>query len=166
VSLPPGESKELTAKLQALRIMKVAASATAHAKAATPVSTTFLTDVQGIPALLLRVDDINDPVAVGETETYKIYVTNTGSLAAKNVAVTCMLENTMELVSSNGPTKAVLKGKRLIFPPMRSLEIGKREVWTVVVKALKPGDVRFGASVKCEQLDSPVTEYESTNFYE
>jgi uncharacterized repeat protein (TIGR01451 family) len=166
VSLHPGENKDLIAKLQALRIMKVAASATAQAKAATPVSTTFLTDVQGIPALLLRVDDINDPVAVGETETYKIYVTNTGSLAAKNVAVTCMLENTMELVSSNGPTKAVLKGKRLIFPPMRSLEIGKREVWTVVVKALKPGDVRFGASVKCEQLDSPVTEYESTNFYE
>ena len=166
VSLPAGEEKELTAKLQAMRIMKVLASATARAKAASPVSTTFSTDVQGIPALLLRVDDINDPVAVGETETYKIYVTNTGSLAAKNVAVTCMFEDSMELVSSTGPTKAVLKGKKLIFPSMPKLGVGTREIWTVVVKALKAGDVRFGASVRCEQLDSPVAEFESTNFYE
>ncbi|NOY75451.1 MAG: DUF11 domain-containing protein [Kiritimatiellaeota bacterium] len=166
VSLPAGESKELTAKLQATRIMKVAASATAQAKATALVSTTFLTDVQGIPALLLRVDDVNDPVAVGETETYKIYVTNTGSLAAKNVAVTCMLEDSMRVVSSEGPTKAVLKGKQLVFPPLRSLDVGGKAVWTVVVKALKEGDVRFGASVRCEQLDSPVAEFESTNFYE
>ena len=72
----------------------------------------------------------------------------------------------MELVSSDGPTKAVLKGKKLIFPPLPKLEVGTRAVWTVVVKALKAGDVRFGASVRCEQLDSPVAEFESTNFYE
>ena len=165
-SLPAGESKELTAKIQALRIMKVAASATAQAKAAAPVSTSFMTDVQGIPALLLRVDDVNDPVAVGETETYKIFVTNTGSLAANNVAVTCMLEDTMQIVSSDGPTKAVQKGKKLIFAPLAKLDVSSRGVWTVVVKALKAGDVRFGASVRCKQLDSPVTEFESTNFYE
>lgn len=165
-SLPAGESKELTAKVQALRIMKVAASATAQAKAAAPVSTSFMTDVQGIPALLLRVDDVNDPVAVGETETYKIYVTNTGSLAANNVGVTCMLEDSMQLVSYDGPTKAVHKGKKLIFTPLAKLDVGSRGVWTVVVKALKAGDVRFGATVRCKQLDSPVTEFESTDFYE
>jgi uncharacterized repeat protein (TIGR01451 family) len=166
VSLPAGESKELTAKIQAMRIMRVAASATAQAKATDPVSTSFVTDVQGIPALLLRVDDVNDPVAVGETETYKIFVTNTGSLTANNVSVTCMLEDSMQVVSSDGPTKAVLKGKKLIFAPLPKLDVSSRGVWTVVIKALKAGDVRFGDSVRCKQLDSPVTEFESTNFYE
>ena len=165
-SLQAGDTKQLSAKVKGIQIMKVKATAEAKAFAASTVTTSMSTDVQGIPALLLKVDDINDPVAVGETETYKVYVTNTGSLAATGITVVCKLEDTMQYKSSDGPTKGALNGKQVVFGKLKTLEVGKTAVWTVVVKALKEGDVRFGAFVKCDQLQSQVSEYESTNFYE
>jgi uncharacterized repeat protein (TIGR01451 family) len=165
-SLQPGDTKQLTATVKGIKIMKVKATAAAKAFAAPAVSTSMTTDVQGIPALLLKVDDINDPVAIGETETYKVYVTNTGSLAATGINVVCKLENSMQYVSSSGPTRGALNGKQVVFGKLKSLEVGKTATWTIVVKALKEGDVRFGAFVKCDQLQSQVSEYESTNFYE
>lgn len=166
-TLNPGESKKLTANVKAMKIMKVTASMTAKAFAAPTVSTSFLTDVQGIPALLLVVDDVNDPVAVGKTETYKVIVTNQGSLDATGVKVQCKLEKSMALVSSTGPTKAVSnEGGIVTFAPLQSLGINEKAIWVVTVEAKKAGDVRFGASVKCDQLQRPVAEAESTEFYE
>ena len=165
-SLPPGSAKNVKAVVKGLKIMKLTATADAKAFAATPVSAAMATEIQGIPALLLQVDDINDPVAVGETETYKVYVKNQGSLAATGVQVVCKLEDTMQYVSSGGTTSASLKGKQVVFAPLKSLDVGKTAVFEIVVKALKDGDVRFAAEVKCDQLKSAVSENESTNFYE
>lgn len=162
-----GESKVLTANIVATKIQKITSKITATAFAATPVSQSFTTDVQGIPALLLVVDDVNDPVAVGKTETYKVIVTNQGSLAATGVAVQCKLEDTMRLVTSSGPTKAVSnQGGVVSFAPLKSLEVAQKVTWILTVEAKKAGDVRFGASVKCDQLQRPVAEAESTEFYE
>jgi uncharacterized repeat protein (TIGR01451 family) len=166
-SMNPGESKAFTVNVLAQKIMKVSASASAKAFAATPVSTSFITDVQGIPALLLVVDDVNDPVAVGKTETYKVIVKNQGSLAATGVKVQCKLEETMALVNSAGPTKAISnEGGVVTFAPLKSLGINETATWVLTVEAKKAGDVRFGASVKCNQLQRPVAEAESTEFYE
>ena len=165
-SLKAGDTKLLTAKVKATKIMKVRATAEAKAFAAPLVSTSMTTDVQGIPALLLKVDDLEDPVAIGEEVTYKVYVTNTGSLAATGINVVCKLENTMQYVGSDGPTRATLNGKQLVFNKLSTLPVGKTAVWTIRIKALKEGDVRFGAFVNCDQLQSQVSEYESTNFYE
>lgn len=166
-SLNPGESRKLTAAVKALKIMKVSASMKAQAFAAKPVSTSFVTDVQGIPALLLIVDDVNDPVAVGKTEIYKVIVKNQGSLAATGVKVICKLEKTMALVTSNGPTKAIgNEGGVVTFAPLQSLGINETATWVITVEAKKAGDVRFNASVKCDQLQRPVAEAESTEFYE
>jgi uncharacterized repeat protein (TIGR01451 family) len=165
-SLPPGATKEISAVVKGMRIMKLNAKVEAEAFAATPVSTSLTTDVQGIPALLLVVDDDTDPVAVGENVKYLVYVTNTGSLAADNIRVVCKLEPSMRYVSSGGATSGSLKGQEVVFAPLKTLEVGKKAVFEVTVKALKNGDVRFGADVSCEQLDGKVTEFESTNFYE
>ena len=165
-SLMPGDTKVVSAKVKGMKIMKVTARAEAKAFAASPVSTSMTTDVQGIPALLLKVDDLTDPVAIGENVIYKVYVSNQGSLAATDVQVVCKLEDTMQYVSSNGPTKASLNGKNLVFATLSSLPVGKTAVFEITIKAKKEGDVRFGATVRCSQLQSPVVEFESTNFYE
>ena len=166
-SLNDGETKTLTANIVAQKIMKVNATAEAKAFAATPVSLAFDTDVQGIPALLLIVDDVNDPVAVGKTEIYKVIVKNQGSLAATGVKVQCKLEDSMGLVTSEGPTKAVSnEGGVITFAPLNSLGINETATWVLTVEAKKAGDVRFNANVKCDQLQRPVAEAESTEFYE
>lgn len=166
-SMNAGESKALSANIVAQKIMQVSATAEAKAFAADPVSTSFMTDVQGIPALLLIVDDVNDPVAVGKTEIYKVIVKNQGSLAATGVQVQCKLEDTMGLVNSDGPTKAVSnQGGVVSFAPLKSLGINETATWVLTVEAKKAGDVRFNASVKCDQLQRAVSEAESTEFYE
>jgi len=166
-SMNPGESKSLTVNVLAQKIMKIRATADAKAFAASPVTASFMTDVQGIPALLLVVDDVNDPVAVGKTETYKVIVKNQGSLAATGVKVQCKLEKTMALVNTQGPSKVIANESGIItFAPLKSLAVNETAVWVVTVEAKKAGDVRFGASVKCEQLQRPVAEAESTEFYE
>ncbi len=162
-TLPPKATKDFSATVEAAKIMKVAATATVSAFAASPQSKSFLTDVQGIPALLLWVDDKTDPVAVGENAVYTINVKNQGSKAATDVSVECLLEGSMRYVKSMPTGK--LQDKKVVFSLLRSLPVGKTATWTVVVKALHEGDVRFGANVKCKQLPAVVTEYESTNFY-
>ncbi len=164
-SLQPGVTKKLSAKVKGLQIMKVSAKANAKAFSATPVSTSMTTDVQGIPALLLKVDDVNDPVEVGQKEIYKVFVTNTGSLAATGIKIFCILENSMKYSGATGPTKGSMKGKKLIFKSLKTLAVGKTAIWEIEIKALKAGDVRFGVDVKCDQLKSSVREFESTTFW-
>jgi len=165
-SLNSGEEKSFKASIIGTKIMVVPATATATALGTPQVSTSFSTDVQGIPALLLVVNDVNDPVPIGGNEIYKVIIKNQGSLAATDVLVQCRLEDTMELVSTEGPTKddGVKKGV-ITFKPLNSLGVGKTATWTVVVKAKAEGDVRFGANVKCKQLQRQVSEFESTEFY-
>jgi uncharacterized repeat protein (TIGR01451 family) len=193
-SLQPKESKELVARVKAKEIRKVKAVAETSAFAAKPQEASVETSIEGIAALLLKVDDINDPVPVGETETYVIKVTNQGSLPATNIRISCDLEESMEFEKSNGPTKAAIagaegegaailmrkagkvvksssisgelkKGKILVFEPLSSLAPGKEAVWQVVIKALKAGDFRFNVNVISDQLTRPVNENESTTFY-
>ncbi len=194
-SLEPKESKELDVRVKAKEIKNIKAVAKVQAFAATPREASVSTSVEGIAALLLEVDDINDPVPVGETETYVIKVTNQGSLPATNIRISCDLEDSMQFKSSKGPTKVVkgledggksfmktakndtkaeeLKagnkklssGNKVIFLPLKSLAPGKEAVWRVVIKALKEGDFRFNVNVVSDQLTRPVSENESTTFY-
>ena len=165
-SLNSNEEKSFKASVIGTKIMLVPAKATAVALGTNIVSTSFSTDVQGIPALLLVVNDVNDPVPIGGNEIYKIIIKNQGSLSATEVQVQCQLEDSMELVSTDGPTTAAgEKNGVVMFKPLTALGVGETATWTVVVKAKSEGDVRFGASVKCKQLQRRVSEFESTEFY-
>lgn len=164
-SLQPGETKTVQSSLEGVDKFTAEVSATAYAVAAESESAYVSTDIVGIPALVIRMGDINDPVAVGETETYTIQVENTGSLAATGVVIKCILEDTMEFVSTEGPTPSNVVGKVVTFETLPVLDIGQMEEWRAIVRAKQEGDVRFTVSVECDQLTSPVTENEATNFY-
>jgi uncharacterized repeat protein (TIGR01451 family) len=127
----------------------------------------MITDVQGIPALLLVVSDKEDPVAVGSNAVYEVIVTNQGSLAATGVKVQCKLEESMALVNGSGPTKVIGNKDGIVtFAPLKTLGINEKAVWLVTVQAKQEGDVRFNASVSCDQFQNrPVEEAESTEFY-
>lgn len=164
-NLAPGESKTLESRFRAEEIMVTRSTVSLEAKAAPPRSQTLVTELAGIPALLTELVDINDPVPVGETETYIITVDNQGSLAARNVVLYCDLEDSMELVSAGGATEGKLDGRTLTFTALPSLGVGAQAEWRVIVRALRPGDVRFTARIESEQLTRPVRRAESTRFY-
>jgi len=166
-SMRPNETKKLNVVLVGKTISTLRTKAITKSNSKTQaVSNELVTQIAGIPALMLVLSDVNDPVPVGETETYSIEVNNQGSLAAENVIISCDLERSMEFISVSGPTgKLSLKDGALELKPLLKLEPGKTALWKVTVKAKAPGDNRFKVYLKSKNLTRPVYETESTHFY-
>jgi uncharacterized repeat protein (TIGR01451 family) len=122
--------------------------------------------VKGIPAVLLEVVDLVDPVPVGGQTTYVITATNQGSMAGTNITIICTLEDNEQYVSSSGATNGTVDGKTVKFAPLPSLAAGAKATWQVVVKAVKAGDVRFTVKMNTGEFERPVDETEATNLYE
>jgi len=165
-TLNPGQAKVVSTRVVGERIMIARSTTTADAKSADPVQAVMVTDVEGIEALLVEVVDDNDPVPVGELITYNIEVTNTGSLEATGIKVVATLTPEMEFVESDGASKSRLEGNRLVFDTLPALAPNAKASWNVSVKAVGGGDLRFRLEVTSDQLERPVNEEESSNFYE
>jgi uncharacterized repeat protein (TIGR01451 family) len=123
-------------------------------------------EIRGLPAFRLEVYDLDDPVEVGANTTYKIEVTNQGSLPGNKVQMSCTVPPQMKVVKVDGPTKATTVGQKVLFPPVESLGPKETVTYSIEVQALKAGDVRFVAELRSETLSAPVIEEESTNIYE
>lgn len=132
----------------------------------TEATASVSTEVAGIPAILLEVVDLEDPIEVGSNETYLIVVTNQGSATGTNIRVTCTVPDEQEYVSGTGPSQASVSGKKVTFAPLATLAAKAKATYRVVVKGTKAGDVRFAVELISDQMTSPVNETESTHQYE
>jgi len=164
-TLKPGESRTMSVTLSSAAAGDVAVDASASADCCPPATAAAKTQFAGIPAILLEVIDVADPIEIGAEETYTITVTNQGSAPDKNIKVTCKLDANTQYVSSSGPTAGTFKDGTLEFAPIVALEARKQAVYKVVVKAVTAADARFFAQITSDMLTSPVTETESTHFY-
>ncbi len=122
------------------------------------------TEVLGIPAVLLEVIDVEDPVRVGTTVVYRITVTNQGSARDTNIRVAATLEDEAEYVSASG--QHTTSGNTITFASVPVLNAKEQVTFEVVVRAVKAGDVRFAVQLNTDELGRPVQETEATNFYE
>lgn len=122
-------------------------------------------EVKGIPAILLEVVDLDDPVEVGAQVTYEIVVTNQGSSDGTNIAVECTLPAEEQFVSGTGPSRARADGQVVTFDRVPILRPKAKLTYRVVVKAIRDGDLRFGVSLRSDQTETPVMETESTHAY-
>ncbi len=163
-TIAPGASKTVSVTLKptqagTIRNTVVAQAYCAEASASAPL------EVKGIPAVLLEVVDIHDPVELGGQETYEITVLNQGSADGTNIVIACTLPPEEEYVSASGPTDAKVVGKAITFAPLLSLAPQANVTYRVVVKGVATGDVRFKVSLTSDQVESPVEETESTHIY-
>lgn len=165
-TLLPRDTRKVSVTLKDKGLGEVTNTATVKAVCANPVSATVRTHVAGVAAILLEVIDVTDPIEVGGNETYEIAVTNQGSDYSTNIRVHCTLEDTMQYVSSAGPTKGTSVGDTVTFDPLPSLAPKAKTTWQVVVKAMRSGDVRFKVEMLEDCLKRPVEETEATNFYQ
>ena len=164
-SLAPKASKTVTVTYTPTKAGEISNKADAKAVCAQAVSAMAKTAVKGIAALLLEVIDVSDPIEVGSNETYKIVVTNQGTSTATNVMIESMLEGSMQFISASGATAGSHASGTVTFKPLGTLAPKAKATWTVVVKAVKEGDVRFSVKMNSDQLDRDVDETESTKFY-
>lgn len=165
-AMSPNANKTFSVCFNPAGIGSVAATASAKATCADAVAARAATDVEGIPAVLLEVIDVNDPVLVGETTEYLITVTNQGTKTDTNIKIVCSLGDESTYVRASGATNGSLNGKSITFAPLASLAPKAKAEWRVVVKAAKPGDVRFGVEMDTDFLTKNVTETEATRFYD
>ncbi|HCO94731.1 MAG TPA: hypothetical protein DIU00_12400 [Phycisphaerales bacterium] len=165
-TLEPNASKNVRVSYTPTKAGILLNSATASAYCAEAVSSAMRTTVTGIPALALEVVDIEDPVRIGSRATYVIRVENQGSATATNIRIACGLEDYVRYVSSAGATATSTEGQAVRFFPLGSLAPQAKAAWRVIVEAVRPGDVRFKASMNADQLTRPVEETESTHVYE
>lgn len=166
-TLQPQDSRKVRVTFTPRDIGVVKNTATVKANCAEAVSASASTEVSGIAAILLEVIDVEDPIEVGGNETYVITVTNQGSETGTGIKVTCVLEDTMQYVSSSGPTNAAVSadGKTITFESLPTLASKAKATWNVVVKALSEGDTRFKVTMSEDCLTRPVEETEATHFY-
>ena len=163
--LNPTESRKVSLTVIGLDARKVMTQSRAKAYCAETVTDSVQTDFAGIPAVLLEVVDLSDPVEIGQMTTYVITVTNQGSARSTNIQVKCTLEEGMQYISSSGSSMASVVDDLIVFAPLLSLELKAQAKWLVNVKAIGTGDKRFKANMITEQLDRSVVETEATRFF-
>lgn len=163
-TLQPGASKSVTMTVNPITQNTVRNTATARAICAEGSASATM-EIKGIPAILLELVDVEDPIEVGQDVTYVITVTNQGSAVGTNINIVGTLASEQDYVSSEGPTKASVDQKVVTFAPLPALAPKAKVSFRVVVKGTAPGDVRFKISLTSDQTTSPVEETESTHIY-
>lgn len=164
-NLAPEATKTVSVTAKTATIGTITNTAVVGAKCAGEAKASVSTTIAGVPAVLLEVIDVVDPLEVGEEETYVITATNQGSIPAQQVAIRCEIEENQSYVSSDGPTSGSHANGIVTFQPLASLGVGEKATWKVVVKGVKPGDVRFHVSMNVQFLKRPVDETEATQIY-
>lgn len=164
--LNAGQSRNVSVTLRSRVAGTIRTSATATGACSDPATTSCQTEYRGIPAILLEVVDLVDPVEVGQQTTYRITVTNQGSAPDTNIVVKCVLPAEESFVSVSGATGSRTSGQEITFSPVASLAPGAQASWDLVVKATGEADVRFAVEMTSDNFSKPVRETESTNLYE
>ncbi len=164
-SLAPKASKKVSITLKGDQPGLIRNTARARAFCAADVTASAETLFEGIPAILLEVIDLEDPIEVGQNVVYNITATNQGTANGTNVQIDCTLEEYLEYVTSTGSTKSTVKDRVVSFAAVPVLAPGQKVSWQLTVKAVKAGDARFQVSLNSDQLSRPVNEDEATNLY-
>ena len=121
--------------------------------------------IDGLAALLYTVTDVSDPIEVGGQTTYEIHIVNQGSKAATNLQLAALIAPGMELINGEGPSRANIDGRRLIFEPLPRLAPQADTFYKIHVKGLQPGDKRITVKLISDEVNEPVTKEESTHVY-
>lgn len=165
-TISAGDSKKVRVSYLPTREGELVSNTSVAAYCADSVTASAKTSVAGIPGVLLEVGDVDDPVQVNGTATYVVTVTNQGFAASTNIRIACTLEENMRYASSGGASAGTLEGNTITFAPLATLAPKAKATWTVVVTAVKAGDVRFKATMNTDQLARPVEETEATRIYD
>ena len=164
-ALERGDSATVSVTLTSNQIGVVRTTAVAQGECAEMVEAECSINYDGIPAILLEVVDIDDPVEVGTETVYVIRVTNQGSRPDNNVRIRAVLPAQQEYVSATGISNVSLAGNELTTAPVASLAPGAVAEWQIRVRAVDVGNIRFFVEMTSDFLDEPVAETESTNLY-
>jgi uncharacterized repeat protein (TIGR01451 family) len=164
-SLPAGQRQGLSLQLMARKVGDWVNRLTATADRGLQAQAESRLLVEGVPALMLEVVDLDDPVELNNITTYEIRVVNQGSSACTGVQIHALVPSELAPYDAEGPSPHRIQGQVVRFDPLPHLAARADALFRVKVRAVRPGDVRFKVQLFCEQLQGPVHEEESTRLY-
>ena len=123
-------------------------------------------EILGLPTFAMDVSKAGDPVARGGKVSYKVVITNTGSLPMNGVSITAIVTPQLQITRGDGPKPPRAEQQKLIFPSMDGLEPGKSFTYTIDAIGAQVGDARFRAELTTSTLQNPVAKEESTIIYD
>ena len=129
---------------------------------AAAVSTSCSTKIVGLAAILLEKSDDPDPVAVGDTTTYTVKVTNQGTAVDHNIQVVVNIASELTPTSSSEGT---IDGNTVTLPVVPSLNPKQAVTYTIKAKGVKVGDGHTSFKLTSDVLKSAITAEESTHVY-
>lgn len=164
-TLEPGASRTVHVSFRAKGAGKVCNRVTATSSYGLSAQAEICTEFIGYSALLLEVVDTDDPIEIGEDTSYLIIVKNQGSVPAANVRVTAQVPEQEQVLNVAGPATHMQAGQAISFAPLTLPGSGEVR-FTITVRALRAGDVRFRVELNADMLTAgPVHEEESTTLY-
>ena len=161
-SIAAGASQDACATFIAAAAGTFQFTGTAKGSCATAVSTSCSTKVVGQSAILLEKADDPDPVAIGDTTTYFVKVTNQGNATDHNVQVVVVIAPELVPVTAEGGT---IDGQTVTFPVVPDLASKAFVSYKIVAKGVKVGDGHTLFKLSSEVLSSPISAEESTHVY-
>lgn len=164
-ALNPAHKRSMSVKVVAKTPGELVNRAVAQANRVQEIKSEAAIRVEGMPALLLEVVDLENPIEVGAETTYEIRILNQGTAPATGILITADVPAGMTPKSASGPTQFRVQGQQVIFEPVVKLAPRADALYRVRVIGLQPGDLRFKVQMSSEQMHNPVIQEEWTHVY-
>jgi len=122
------------------------------------------TEWEGAPGVLTEIVDTKDPVRIGESTTYEIRVTNSGSFKPVNGQFKITLSRHLRPTATSGDGQGTITGQVVTFPDVL---LNPRGVTKLRIEAVgvSPGSGRARLEFNSSFLEEPVIKDESTFVY-
>jgi len=164
--LEPGQKADLEVTLVAAKAGEFTHYIRATSESGAVNDSQLATRVEGSPALVLSIRDLEDPVEVGVETAYEIKVKNEGSAAASNVGLTLELPQGMAFLEATGPADHAAEKGLVTFHPVAELGPGKSATFTLKVKGQASGNIRLRSRLTSDSIEEPIVADEQTKFYQ
>ncbi len=163
--LEPAQTAQVKLQLQAHEIGDFEHHVTVSAEHGVTAKADTTTKVEGSASLVMEIQDLDDPIEVGQETAYEVRISNTGSKAAQNVGLTFELPNGIELINVEAATRHLAKSGLILFNDLPELAPGKTALFRIHVKGNAEGNQRVRARLTSESIEQELISEELTKFY-
>lgn len=137
-----------------------------HAEAESELATSgsFVTRVDALADLKLRVNDPQGPTPIGTKANYEIIIENRGTKAAEDVKVVAQFSEGVEPVRAQGSVAEIVPGQ-VLFQMIPRIGPGEQVKLTIVAVADQAGNHRFRVETTSTEPETRLVAEESTHYF-
>jgi uncharacterized repeat protein (TIGR01451 family) len=167
VTIGAKEQKKVTVTANCEQLTRAATTlTTAEADGGLTAQGQATLEIRGIPAFTFQVTPSSSLVEVGKRMSYRITVTNTGSLPGDKVVIKATIPPELKLVGQTGPSKETIAGGTITFAPVDNVQPEQTLTYDLEVEGVKGGDIRLRVDLSAATLRQPVVKEAPTTVYD